>query len=1088
MKLSSFQKILLASVILLVLVVLILSQSTFAKRIGLPAGLFEMVRDWLASGAQLSACDYKDGEILLIKPIATGVGEGRYEAGDIVEIRDGQTLCERFGHGNFLGNEERTQLLPVYYPHKLTEEEKKMLLEPEYTPSVIPAQAGIQKESEIISGSPIRSGMTKEREQQKLLLRRQVGLDYAQFLSDRDILKVRSFQPLDRLPEIDLSNIIDKKTGISLNVNPNDKAQMSNQIQSPNFKDRLLSYLDFSHWSLICNLKFDICNSGRDGVVKLPFRVAIYEKTKKALLTIARSVISPVIAQGSPTEVVKTVDTGGYADYLSLNAWEAGQQADLTALNQIRVATCRHATATSTADTVAVTITGWTTDATRYIKIWTDPNESYRHSGKWDTGKYRLEVSEQTPLSISEEYVRVDGLQIKLTSTGTFDYGIALTATDPCDIRISNNLIVGVLSGSSGNNYGIIANWNASGSRSAKIWNNIIYDFIRDSADVKGMWLRAGWAAYVYNNTVYNSYQGFVVDTSNNVAKNNISYNNTDNYSGTFHASSTNNLSGPTQTDAPGSNPKNGVTVQFVDAANKDFHLRVGDSAARGGGANLTLDSGSLAGMTLGTDIDGESRPETGAWDIGADEVARTTQINTPLSGRFKDSSLVGYWSFDGPSMNSGQALDDSGNNNTGTLYGGVKKVPGISGQALSFDGSDDYVSVADNPDDSLDFSTAFTISVWGNQTSVIENSGLVSKYLGASGGRGYAVRTQTTNEIGVILSADGEGSDTDSSVNDCGFTSNGEWTYITVTFDSGNIIYYKNGSQCDTDTNTVTSIFNNARSLNIGRYNENTEFNGPIDEVRIYNRVLSASEIAEQYRAGAARMKVNTPITLAGPTSGLVGNWTFNGQDTTWTSATAGTTADKSGNNNTGTMTNMSRSSSPAIGISGQALSFDGVDDYVVRTDANLSSNFPGKNGTTNNGYSFAAWFKFNSLATNEVIMRKPSSWQVVGEDADTVEWGLVTDGGNTYLYTSTSLQPGAWYYLVGTWNGSFMNLYLNGILEDGPTARGNTLAANANSFSIGGVTYFDGLIDEVRVYNRALSADEVLQLYQIGSRKVKF
>jgi hypothetical protein len=77
---------------------------------------------------------------------------------------------------------------------------------------------------------------------------------------------------------------------------------------------------------------------------------------------------------------------------------------------------------------------------------------------------------------------------------------------------------------------------------------------------------------------------------------------------------------------------------------NYDFHLRAGDSAARGYGANLRND----ANLAFSDDIDGESRPENGAWDIGADQVARTTQINTSLKGRGPTEGLVGYWTFDG--------------------------------------------------------------------------------------------------------------------------------------------------------------------------------------------------------------------------------------------------------------------------------------------------------------------------------------------------------------------------------------------------------------------------------------------------------
>ena len=77
------------------------------------------------------------------------------------------------------------------------------------------------------------------------------------------------------------------------------------------------------------------------------------------------------------TTVTKIVDpdNGTGTDYTSLSAWEAGMQKDLVSADEISVAKCR--CTGGTADTTAFSINGWTTDATRYIKIWTDPSEGY---------------------------------------------------------------------------------------------------------------------------------------------------------------------------------------------------------------------------------------------------------------------------------------------------------------------------------------------------------------------------------------------------------------------------------------------------------------------------------------------------------------------------------------------------------------------------------------------------------------------------------------------------------------------------------------------------------------------------------------
>src|SRR3989344_7872531 len=78
--------------------------------------------------------------------------------------------------------------------------------------------------------------------------------------------------------------------------------------------------------------------------------------------------------------------------------------------------------------------------------------------------------------------------------------------------------------------------------------------------------------------------------------------------------------------------------------------------------------------------------------------------------------------------------------------------------------------------------------------------------------------------------------------------------------------------------------------------------------------------------KSGVSSVKINS--SQAGMlTSGLVGYWTFDGQDTNWG---ANTTDDVSTNSNIGTMTNMSTTTSPVPGVAGRGLNFYGSDDYV--------------------------------------------------------------------------------------------------------------------------------------------------------------
>ncbi|MCR4275702.1 MAG: type II secretion system GspH family protein [Candidatus Wolfebacteria bacterium] len=329
------------------------------------------------------------------------------------------------------------------------------------------------------------------------------------------------------------------------------------------------------------------------------------------------------IVQADPSNAVIGLvrqDCVGYSNcFTSLAAWVTAfgginfgscAQGDLVCANKVAVAKIDGMW--STADTNYVQIAEWITGPNNYIKIYT--TSEARHNGRWDDTKYRLETTNQDSLVINEDFVRVEGLQIKdtLTSCTTCDAVSVLSVNNPSDIRISENIVRGVLSGTS-SGWGIIVS-DLEGDATVYIWNNIVYDFINGS-NGRGIVNNISLKVYIYNNTVYNSVYGFYRNSGTVLAKNNISYNNTYNYSGIFNASSTNNLSGPSQTDAPGSNPINAATVQFVNEAGDDFHLSPSDTAARGAGVNLLNDPN----LSFSNDIDGLRR--FNIWDIGADQL-----------------------------------------------------------------------------------------------------------------------------------------------------------------------------------------------------------------------------------------------------------------------------------------------------------------------------------------------------------------------------------------------------------------------------------------------------------------------------------
>ncbi|MCU7935448.1 MAG: chitobiase/beta-hexosaminidase C-terminal domain-containing protein [Candidatus Thiodiazotropha sp. (ex Dulcina madagascariensis)] len=329
--------------------------------------------------------------------------------------------------------------------------------------------------------------------------------------------------------------------------------------------------------------------------------------------------IFSIAEAGAFQEVVSIIreDCTGYSNcYTSLSAWEAGEQRDLVAVGEIAVA--RIEGSWNNADTTALVIKGWTTGPGNYVKVYTTPEA--RHGGVWNNTKYRLEVSNDSAVTLNTGYVTIEGLQLSVDGTANWNNGVSSTVTTD-NIHISHNIIRNKTTGSYGK--GIFMENTAS--TNYRVWNNIIYDFANSGA-VGIQIASADGNAYVYNNTVQNSARGiktgyFDIRGENNIVQNCTLFC----YEGAFYSNSDYNISSD-DTSTGGPNDKTGETVLFADKVNDDFHLASGDISARDAGIDLSSDPSSGPGSTFFDDIDGDVR--SGAWDIGADEGDLNTVIN----------------------------------------------------------------------------------------------------------------------------------------------------------------------------------------------------------------------------------------------------------------------------------------------------------------------------------------------------------------------------------------------------------------------------------------------------------------------------
>ena len=460
---------------------------------------------------------------------------------------------------------------------------------------------------------------------------------------------------------------------------------------------------------------------------------------------------------------------------------------------------------------------------------------------------------------------------------------------------------------------------------------------------------------------------------------------------------------------------------------------------------------------------------------LSADEVGQLYRLTSPTG---VDTSLKGYWSFNGQDISGTTAYDRSGAGNTGTLTSGPTKTIGKIGQALSFDGTDDYVTMADA--NSLDITSAISMAVWLKTSDT--DSCIMSKTV-ASTAKCFESASNKVYELGVLSSTiyfqASNGTTTNGLSGSATNFLDNQWHYIVATWDgttaTNGMKLYMDGVVLHQGTATVTSIQSTSSALTFGGDGGTYDYAGLMDEGRLYNRALSAAEIKALYDAGADD-KTNSSISQPQGTgrldSGLAGYWALdNGSGTSAT--------DSSTNGNTGTLTN---GPTWTTGQIGGAVDFDGNNDYITVPDNDLYDV-----GTT---ATYSAWVNPAAIGSGMYIFEKT---QAGAEDKSL----YVTSAGKAgfYLYnvsdwhdagieSATTLSAGTWYHIVGTYDGVRARLYVNGVLENSRAVTGN-VADSIGAFVIGsrnGVSnFFSGSIDEMRFYNRPLSADEVSQLYRL-------
>jgi hypothetical protein len=394
---------------------------------------------------------------------------------------------------------------------------------------------------------------------------------------------------------------------------------------------------------------------------------------------------------------------------------------------------------------------------------------------------------------------------------------------------------------------------------------------------------------------------------------------------------------------------------------------------------------------------------------------------------------------------------DLSGNSAYVTLYNN----PVFNSQSyIDFDGTDDYGIVTGA---SLS-NTAYTKIAWFKPDVATAN------IISGGGDSQHAFWMAATN----YLNAGHNGSW--STVQYTGQSLPGRWWMGAVTFNTTTgWVLYLNGNIVDTDPSTAT--FTGGNVIRIAAFNDAQNlFNGKISQAQVYNRVLSESEIKQNYYGGDI---VTNGLVFALDAGNLVSY--------------------ESGSTTTYSLTG-SLSSSLINGVgynqnNGGTWNFDGTNDYI---DCNSSV------VDLNSSFTFASWVKTpanlsNNSGFRRLIGRGDNSSAFTGEWAATsyntsgnaFAFEIDDDAIKSGMYGTIILNPNTWYYVVGVADRTnTLYLYVNGILDS--TAPDNT-SLNINppynlylgsQRSGGNPSFFlNGNLPVVQIYNRALTAAEVAQ-----------
>lgn len=476
---------------------------------------------------------------------------------------------------------------------------------------------------------------------------------------------------------------------------------------------------------------------------------------------------------------------------------------------------------------------------------------------------------------------------------------------------------------------------------------------------------------------------------------------------------------------------------------------------------------------------------EVKVWDraLSSAEVLTLYNSSKPklsISSTYQ-SGLVGYWTLDNESYNiaTNRTTDKTPYENYGITHGAnfTTDRMGHSNSAMYFDGSNDFINCSNSS--SLQITDNLSVFVWIKGTTPDNADSIISRWDTGANKRVWDIYGSSAGGVfGVQLSDDG----TFNEGHIVQFLSNisvydNTWHHIGFTFNTGDLRLYVDGAESIGTVNfndSITFLSSNNTKLMIGanlindalqRYSKVS-----LSDARVYNRALSAEEIATLYNSYNPKLSAGSlqkglifdmPLTSSWTKEGAVGSEIM---------------TDKTPYSNDG------RNYNTVIGS--DYATFDGDGDYV---DCSNSSSL-----NVDTGLTIAAWIKPASLNANtgDFVSKYQNGVGGYSFTRYTNDALIFVYSADNYLYANNVFEVDKWVHIVYTADNSVpgtsvLKSYVNGTYWSTITRYAN-INSTTNNLYVGGRghynAYTNGSISGIKIYNRALSADEIKLLYDKG------